>query len=184
MSARAIRGLNQAYSRMCSQLSRLQQSRPVLLDDNERKLAPGVKDSTHLVWWLSIRRSGTRGRRDSISPRHRWGGMHWRISSLSAGRRLKCCQNVGREPGVARRWSALNGWLRRVLGMYSRVRGRRLLIILRSRSRWLGCRSRRRLWGPTSAPGLFESCEELLYFTCLLESIVNRLFHHCSVKMQ
>lgn len=50
-----------------------------------------------------------------------------------------------------------------------------LLVILWSRRRGLG--RRRRLWGSTSTPGLFESCEELLHFASLLESIVDRLYH-------
>lgn len=53
--------------------------------------------------------------------------------------------------------------------------GGRLLVILRPWRRWLGRRSRRLLWGSTGAPGLLESCKELLYFPGLLESIVNRL---------
>jgi hypothetical protein len=52
-----------------------------------------------------------------------------------------------------------------------------LLVILWSRRR--GLSRRRRLWGSTSTPRLFESCEELLHFTSLLESIVDRLYH-CS----
>ena len=66
----------------------------------------------------------------------------------------------------------------------SRVLGWRLLIILSSRRRWLGSRCRHRLWGPPGAPRLFEGCEELLYLTGLLESIVDRLHDHCTVKMK
>ena len=59
-----------------------------------------------------------------------------------------------------------------------------MLIIRRPRRRWLGCRSSRLLWRSAGASGLFESCEELLYFTGLLESVVNRLYNHCSVRMK
>lgn len=59
------------------------------------------------------------------------------------------------------------------------IRRRRLLVILSRR--WLGCGSRR-LWGSDGAPGLFESREQLLYFTGLFQSIIN--LHHRSVKIK